>query len=532
MLTSLPAGAATFGTRLVMNRKLHPSTPGLLPMFIRRFSRLVRRLQNIPKGVKPEDGPPVDANGLYWGKFTKQEYEEAKKSVADQIKRLEQTIKGDTNVRENLGQMPQFPMRDANVNVTSLPELLAQTIKTTGPISLLAFMRQCLTHPEYGYYTTRDPLDTATGDFVTSPEISLMFGEMIGMWLFTVWQQQGLPSQIRLVEFGPGKGTLMHDMVTLFYKFASKVGVQAEIVMIEALPVLRQKQWMALCSENEAMVHDDANNWDLLITKWGFPIKWVNTEKEIDHADNVANYVFAHEFFDALPIKGFERTEDGWREFVVEHTPSVDNTQPKLEGATAEHDEDDPLLNTEFHLTVLPKETPSSLIPKFSLRFRDLPVGLRIEICPDAELYIMKMVQLLTPTTGAVLVMDYGIDTDLPPENSLRGIYQHKFVSPFAKPGDVDLSVDVDFRALKLLGEKHCDVYGAVEQGDWLHSLGLGYRVEQLLDRNLEKPEVQDVIYGAYRRLTDPEQMGKVYKFMAMLPKGSKAPVGFGGSYE
>lgn len=521
------------GARLGAETVPIPLTPE--SMFLRRFSRLARRLQNIPKGVKGEDGPPVDANGLYWGKFTKEEYEEAKKLVAEQIKRLEQSIKGDTNVRENLGQMPQFPMRDANVNVSSLPELLAQTIKTTGPISLLAFMRQCLTHPEYGYYTTRDPLDTATGDFVTSPEISLMFGEMIGMWLFTVWQQQGLPNKIRLVEFGPGKGTLMHDLVTLFYKFASKVGVKAEIVMIEALPVLRQKQWMALCTEDNAMTHEDANNWDLLVTKWGWPIKWVNTEKEIDHADGVANYVFAHEFFDALPIKSFERTEDGWREFVVEHTPSVDNTQPKLESALPaenENEKHDPLLDTEFHLTVLPKETPSSLIPKFSLRFKDLPVGLRIEICTDAELYLMKMVQLLTPTTGAVLLMDYGIDTDLPPENSLRGIYQHKFVSPFAKPGDVDLSVDVDFRALKLLGEKHCDVYGAVTQGDWLHTLGLGYRVQQLLDRNQEKPEVQDVIYGAYRRLTDPEQMGKAYKFMAMLPLGSKTPVGFGGSYE
>lgn len=510
---------------------------------LRHFSRLVRRLNN----KKDDLTPPVDANGLYWGKFTKKEYEEALKTVSEQVKRLEQEIKGDTNIRENVGSMAQFPMRDSKTEVNNLTDLFAQTIKTNGPISLLAFIRQCLTHPEYGYYTTRDPLDVRTGDFITSPEISLMFGEMIGMWLFTVWQQQGLPNKIRLVEFGPGKGTLMHDLVTLFFKFASKVGVDAEVVMIEASPVLREKQWMALCKDEEKFVYDKENNWHSLVTQWGWPIKWVNTEKEIDHDDDRTNYVFAHEFFDALPIKSFENTTDGWREYVVEHSALVNNTQGQLPDGSLQSKKDvkeegnenkentkttaDDLLDTQFHLTLLPKESPSSLIPKFSQRFKDLPQGLRIEVCTDAELFLMKMVQMLTPKTGAVLIVDYGIDTECPPENSLRGIYQHKFVLPFAKPGQVDLSVDVDFRALKLLAEKHCSVFGAVEQGDWLHTLGLGYRVQQLLERNQDRPEVQDVIYGAYRRLTDKDQMGKVYKFMAIMPEGSATPVGFGGDY-
>ncbi|CAN3503105.1 hypothetical protein DICA1_E25708 [Diutina catenulata] len=497
-------------------------------MFRRYLGYTARRLQkHVPK---PEAGsaanPTPNQEGLYYGKFTPEEYEAAKKSVMEQISKLEKEIKGESNTRDKLGTMPQFPMRDNSTAVHNLRDLFQQTIKTTGPISLSAFIRQCLTHPEYGYYTTRDPLDSRSGDFITSPEISSMFGEMIGLWLFTVWQQQGSPKSIRLIEFGPGKGTLMHDMITSFSRFAKKGGLeQCEVVMIEASSVLREQQWLALCDEDKAFEHDAKNNWHTSTTRWGFPIKWVNTEKEIDTVD-AANYVFAHEFFDALPVKSFERTKDGWREYVVEHTASVVNNQPKLEGAA---ESTDPLLDTEFHLTLSPKETPSSMIPKFSSRFKELPVGSRIEICTDAELYLMKMLQLMSPSRGAVLVVDYGIDTDLPPENSLRGIYKHKFVSPFIKPGEVDLSVDVDFRALKLLAEKLCDVHGAVTQADWLHALGLGYRVKQVIDRNESKPEVQQMVYGAYQRLTDPEQMGKIYKFMSFVPKGTPTPVGFGG---
>ncbi|ODV81202.1 DUF185-domain-containing protein [Suhomyces tanzawaensis NRRL Y-17324] len=476
--------------------------------------------------------PPIDENGLYYGKFTKEEYENAAKYIKLQIENLETEIKGEVNVRDNVGKMPQFPLRDSGASeVKNLSDLFTQTIKTTGPIPLSAYMRQCLTHPEFGYYTTRNPLDRNEGDFITSPEISSVFGEMIGIWLLTVWQQQGKPSSIRVVEFGPGKGTLVHDVLKSFNKLA-KSAVSIEINLIEASHVLRKEQWKLLCDQP---LETTPEGFNVSTTRWGNSIKWLDTEKDIAHDGSVANYILAHEFFDALPVKGFKKTEHGWRELVVEHTPSVVNTQstlPEPEQAGAQK-VDDELLDTQFHLTVSPKETPSSIIPKLSPRYKDLEVGAQIEICTEAELYIMKMAQLINneKKLGGVLVIDYGVVGQIP-EMTLRGIYKHKFVSPFIKPGEVDLSIDVDFDNLVDLSSKCCAPFGPVNQGDWLHNLGIGYRVDQLLKKNSENYEEQEKIYNAYQRLTgtDEKSMGSIYKFLCLMPHGSETPVGFGGS--
>lgn len=491
--------------------------------------------------------PPTDENGLYFGQFTKQEYDEAAEHVRSQLQRLENDVMGDENVRSNMDRMPLFPQRDPHgpnaasaANIKNLSQLFAQTIKTTGPMSLSAYMRQCLTHPEFGYYTTRDPLVKDTGDFITSPEISSVFGEMIGIWLFTVWDLQGRPPHIRMLEFGPGRGTLIHDCLKTFNKLCKRSFVKIEVNLVEASPVLRKQQWKLLCTNNGiggANFNSDENGFNISTTKWNNPIRWLDTEKDVLHLDSaVPNYVIAHEFFDALPIKGFQRTDHGWRELLVEHTPSVVNTQPKLEASTASEvtskhsSNDNPLLETEFHLTVSNKETPSSMIPKFSKRFENLPVGSRIEICTDAELFILKMAALLNNEMGlgAVLVIDYGVVGAIP-ENSLRGIYQHKFVSPFIKPGDVDLSVDVDFDNLVRVTENYATSFGPVDQGDWLHNAGIGHRVDQLLKHNEAHPDRQDLIYDLYRRLTDKDDkgMGKIYKFLCLMPKGSKKPLGF-----
>lgn len=500
------------------------------------------------RGLATSSKPPIDENGLYYGQFTKQEYDEAAKHVKSHIRRLENDIMGDKNIRSNMDRMPLFPQRDPQgpsaasaSNITNLSQLFAQTIKTTGPMSLSAYMRQCLTHPQFGYYTTRDPLAKNTGDFITSPEISSVFGEMIGIWLYTVWELQGCPPHIRVLEFGPGRGTLIHDCLKTFNKLCRRSFAKIEVNLIEASPVLRKQQWKLLCT-NEGIggtdFKKDENGFNVSTTKWNNTIKWLDTEKDVLSLDSsIPNYVIAHEFFDALPIKGFQRTEHGWRELLVEHTPSVVNTQPKLEAnptpASAhavENSEEDSLLNTEFHLTVSNKETPSSMIPKFSKRFENLHVDSRIEVCTDAELFILKMAALLNNEMGlgAVLVIDYGLVGSIP-ENSLRGIYQHKFVSPFIKPGHVDLSVDVDFDNLIRVTEKCSASFGPVDQGDWLHNAGIGHRVDQLIKHNEAHPERQDQIYDLYRRLTDKDEkgMGKIYKFLCLMPKGSKPPLGF-----
>ncbi|KAG5420330.1 hypothetical protein I9W82_002211 [Candida metapsilosis] len=485
----------------------------------------------------PSTNVPPHKDGLYFGQFTEQEYKEAARVIKEQIAKLEGEIKGDHNVRENIGKLAQFPEQGPAASPDSIKDLtdfFRQAIKLTGPISLSSYMRQCLTHPDFGYYTTRDPLNLKTGDFITSPEISSVFGEMIGIWYFTIWQSQKEPNHIRFIEFGPGKGTLINDVLKTFNRFVqkvSKVKPNVEVVMIEASKVLRNEQYKLLCDEENAFETTE-EGFNTSTTKWGNTITWVDTEKDIkqDESHRLANYIIAHEFFDALPIKSFIKKEEGWRELVVEDTPTVVNTQLKLESGEKDSPKasTDPTLNTEFHLTISPKETPASMIPKFSKRYKDLPVETRIEICPDAELYTLKIAQLIdnVNSLGAALIIDYGV-VDQIPENSLRGIYKHKFVSPFYKPGEVDLSIDVDFTNLKNLAENVVDIKGPVNQGDWLHNIGIGYRIDQLLKQNNGNEELQDKIYGAYKRLTDEEQMGKIYKFMALLPKNSQNPIGF-----
>ncbi|PVH13535.1 uncharacterized protein CXQ87_001641 [Candidozyma duobushaemuli] len=476
--------------------------------------------------------PLIHENGLYYGKFTKEEYDKAKQFVTTQYEKLEKDIKGTEHVREKVGKMPQFPSRGPARGVANLSDFFQEMIKTTGPIPLSAYMRQCLTHPEFGYYTTRNPLDALGGDFITSPEISSVFGEMIGIWLYSVWTSQGSPKKIRIVEFGPGKGTLMHDVVIVFNKFVAKsaAAVDIEVVMVEASHVLRKEQHKLLCNDNTYETTSEGYNTST--TKWNNKVTWVDTEKDIVQASDTANYVLAHEFFDALPIKSFTKTEHGWREHVVEHTSAVLNTQPKLEGSSPVQSEENEELNTDFHLTVSPKETPSSAIPTLSSRYRDLPEGSRVEICPDAELYLSHICNLVNGysdgSAGAALIIDYG-PADEVPSNSLRGIYQHKFVSPFYKPGDVDLSIDVDFANLKDLAEPHLSVYGPVEQGDWLHEIGVGYRFDQLI-KAANSMANKESIYDSYIRLTskDEKGMGKIYKFLGLLPHKSTKPIGFG----
>lgn len=498
---------------------------------LRTFSRNIAR-----SALLRQKNPLIHENGLYYGKFTKQEYEEAKEFVTSQYQKLEKDIKGTHDVRENLGKMASYPVSGPSKKVESLLDFFSEMIKTTGPISLSAYLRQCLTHPQFGYYTTRNPLDETSGDFITSPEILSVFGEMIGIWLYTVWTSQNKPSAINVIEFGPGRGTLMYDVMSVFMKFANKSGIQVDcnIVLIEASPVLRKEQHKLICSPDLEM-ETDSKGFQYSTSKWGTKVTWVDTEKDIQTKQDDANYILAHEFFDALPVKSFVNTEHGWRELLVEHTGSVINDQGKLPPSeadvTRETASDLLSLETDFHLTASPKETPSSTVPTISDRFRDLPVGSRVEICADSEFYVKKIAELIgdeKKNAGGALIIDYGLAEEIP-LNSVRGIYKHKIVSPFYKPGDVDLSIDVDFENLKIIASPYVESFGPSEQGDWLHEVGIGYRFDQLI-KSANLMANKELLYDSYLRLTakDEKGMGKIYKFLGLLPKGSAKPIGFG----
>lgn len=402
---------------------------------------------------------------------------------------------------------------DPNVSrQTPLGELLSKVIKVTGPLTVSMYMRQCLTHPEHGYYTSRDPLG-ARGDFITSPEISQMFGEMIGVWFFALWLVQGKPASVNFVEFGPGKGTLMFDAMRSFGRLLNKredpAKVKLNIVFVEASHVLRQRQAALL---GDSGVDATGEFWKAK-HRWGGDLLWVDTEKdvfEITHESDT-NFIIAHEFFDALPINKFVKVDDGtWREIHVDQHPDTG----------------------ELCLVRTPHETPMCSIVKTNPRYSTVPAGTVVEVSPDTAMYTATISQLITrneKSTGGALIVDYGPKMGVP-SNTLRGIKDHKIVNPFHDPGEVDLSADVDFQAVAQAAIDAADVsvVGPVDQGDFLEQVGMGTRLKQL-EKHVKTENEREILMTGYKRLVEKNgaSMGKIYKFMGIVPKRVEVPIGF-----
>ncbi len=382
-------------------------------------------------------------------------------------------------------------------------------MKTTGPIPFSSYMRQCLTNPQYGYYINKDPLGSQ-GDFTTSPEISQLFGEMVGIWIINEISLQKI-SNFKIVEFGPGRGTLMDDVIRTINQFKSIGGKIDEIVMIEASPTLRESQRKKLCGEHVFESNEDGSF--VSISKWGNEVRWLETDKDFSAYDkdvDTATFFIAHEFFDALPIRKFSKTEEGWREMVVDYSPGQKDSKYKT-----------------FHLTVQPQATPASeVIPMSADRYRDLETGSKIEICPEAWDFIRMISQSIErKDKGGALIIDYG-PADSIPEESVRAISKHKFVDPFEAPGKADLSADVDFQAIAEAAKESANVsvLGPVEQRSWLFQMGIVQRATQLVEtlNSKESNEIAAarIIDGFYRITGDgPKEMGKSYKFVGIIPR-------------
>ncbi|CEP21190.1 unnamed protein product [Cyberlindnera jadinii] len=421
------------------------------------------------------------------------------------------------NIPRALGRRCVSPKRFNSSLVpkkNELQELITKVIGFTGPLPLSQFMRQCLTHPTLGYYTSRDPLG-AQGDFVTSPEISQMFGELIGVWFYSVWNQQRCPSNVNMVEFGPGRGTLMYDVMSSFTKLVKRRhgddSLSLNLIMVEASHVLRQKQASIL---GDSDVDATGEYWKGK-SRFGLDssITWVDTERDVYEVIDMkrdTNFIIAHEFFDALPINQYQKTEEGWREILVDVHPDT----------------------KEFVLVKQAKHTSACAIPESQERYNNVSLNTTVEISPESYQYskvIADLISINSRGTGAALIVDYGTLNEVP-ENTLRGIKDHKFTSPFKDLGEVDLSVDVDFQAIAHAArDSHeVEILGPIEQGDFLHNMGITHRVKQLCKRAHDEATEHN-IEKAYHRLVDKdsEGMGKIYKFMGILPKGYTTSMGF-----
>ncbi|MGZ2256803.1 class I SAM-dependent methyltransferase [Roseobacter sp. A03A-229] len=348
----------------------------------------------------------------------------------------------------------------------SLRDLLCTRIAQTGPISLAEYMAECLLHPDHGYYTTRAPFG-AEGDFITAPEISQMFGELLGLCLAQAWVDQGSPSPFTLAELGPGRGTLMADVLRAT-RSVPGFHNSAQVILVEVSGALRQRQKEALSAHTIA--HCEA----------------------VTDLPNQPLFVIANEFFDALPIRQFIRAERHWRETQINATP-------------------DGLLRG------LGPELPQ---PALEPRLGDTKQGDIVEYAPSAAPILDEIGRRIATFGGAGLIIDYGDWRSL--GDTFQAVQGHQKVDPLADPGMADLTAHVDFEALAIASP--CAHSRVTPQGVFLERLGITQRA-QTLAAGLRGSALEAHI-AAHRRLTHPDEMGNLFKVMGLFPMGGTPPPG------
>jgi len=359
--------------------------------------------------------------------------------------------------------------------VTGLRDHLARRIALEGPLTIAQYMGDCLGHPKFGYYVTRDPLGAA-GDFTTAPEISQMFGELLGLWAADRWQAMGAPDPVHLVELGPGRGTLMADALRAG-KGVPGFRKAARVHLVETSPVLRDSQRRALAGVNAAW-HGD------LSTLPPGPM-----------------ILIANEFFDALPIRQFVRDAKGWRERLV----GLGNG-----GGLA--------------FVLSPAQAVNPLIPA---ALAAAPEGAVAEVCPAGLSVAQAIGRRLADTPGAALVVDYGPARSAPGD-SLQAVAGHTFADPLADPGGADLTAHVDFQQLAQAAlAAGAMPFGLVEQGVFLKALGIGHRAETLKAQADARQRAD--VDAAFARLTGTgdKQMGALFKVLALQSPVLPPPPGF-----
>jgi NADH dehydrogenase [ubiquinone] 1 alpha subcomplex assembly factor 7 len=331
-------------------------------------------------------------------------------------------------------------------------------IEIGGPIPVSRYIALCLNHPRYGYYRTRDPLGRG-GDFTTAPEISQMFGELLGLWCAEVWRLVGSPARFALVELGPGRGTLMKDLLRVGRALPGFLDA-AEIHLVETSEPLRDAQRGTL--ENAAG-----------------KLEWHPTAATLPQLPLIA---LANEFVDALPFDQFERRGGHWHERRI---------GVNAEGALG------------FGLTPAPSGT-------LTLE-RDAPEGAIVERRDLSAL--SPLLAAIGRHRGAALFVDYGHSRS-GFGDTLQAVRDHAYADPLAAPGESDLSAQVDFSALAALASPPVIASGPVTQGQLLFSLGIEHRADRL--RRDAGPESRAAIASALLRLTGPApDMGERFKALA-----------------
>ncbi|XP_030374496.1 protein arginine methyltransferase NDUFAF7 homolog, mitochondrial [Scaptodrosophila lebanonensis] len=372
--------------------------------------------------------------------------------------------------------------------VGCLTKQLKAKILATGPITVADYMREVLTNPHAGYYMNRDVFGLE-GDFITSPEISQIFGELVGVWLLNEWRKMGSPTPFQIVELGPGRGTLARDVLKVLAKF--KLGTEFSMHLVEISPFLSKAQAQRFCYTHDE-VPDAAKQpyYQTGTTATGTKAYWYRHLEDVPRGFSL---VLAHEFFDALPVHKLQLVNDQWQEVLID---------------VAEHENE----KVDFRFVLSKSQTPMSRV------FQPLPQETRtcLEYSLDTERHVGLLAERIERDGGLALIMDYGHFGEK--TDTFRAFKQHALHEPLLAPGTADLTADVDFKHIKHVAETHGHIYscGPVEQGQFLEHMQGKPRLEQLLAHAL--PENQDIIRSGYEMLTDPKQMGSRFKFFAMFP--------------
>lgn len=330
--------------------------------------------------------------------------------------------------------------------VALLPDALRTQMKALGPMTVADYMRRVLTNPAAGYYMNKDVFGSR-GDYITSPEINQIFGELISIWCLVEWQKVGSPSPVQLIELGPGRGTMLQDVLRVLTRF--DIHRSLSVHLVEVSPFLANAQANRLCYKQS----ESSNSSDKFYlhgeTVSGVPIFWYRCLEDVPKEFSV---VLAHEFFDALPIHKLQRMDGTWKEILIDANP------------------DSPPAEEQFRYVVSQNQTAMSKIAGQLLPAEDQREHL--EFSPEQQLVCQELSQRLESHGGIALIMDYGHEGEK--EDTFRGFKDHKLHSPLKDPGAADLTADVDFGQLKrhLQTEDRCVTIGPITQRRFISEMG------------------------------------------------------------
>ena len=356
-----------------------------------------------------------------------------------------------------------------------LGELLRDMIQRDGPLSVERYMALCLGHPELGYYMSGDPFGRA-GDFITAPEVSQMFGELIGIWCAAGWQMMDAPAEWNLIELGPGRGTLMSDLI----RAASVMPGWREgmhVHLVEMSPGLRKVQ-------EETLKHHDVT------------IDWHDRLEDVPARSSL---IIANEFFDALPVVQIQNEKDTWHERQV----GLDQ-----EG--------------QFCIGLSPTPIPDAQVPDWARAGGDGDIA---ELAPQRLRIAEEISRRLTEHNGAALIVDYG-HAKSATGDTLQAVYKHKYVDVLSRPGQADLTAHVDFEALQsLFEESDLKTYGPVTQAEFLLKMGLREREDMLRKRADARQRIR--LSKAAQRLVAGNEMGQLFKVLVATHPDMPKPAPF-----